>query len=177
VSTATTPPRTPTLKIQPWIDAGLSDWVDANSGPGAIFSSPGHAAQLAVGRLKDELDYLAAQCKAQRLRFDWNAAKRAYADVLGEHVPTPQGRPRAGVVAVARRRRGLFVNRDILRWIDEVTEKHGFFHAAEPVPHAIESGLRLLRSAETDSPVRTARFPFDGAARWKAYADAAKAPR
>jgi hypothetical protein len=120
------------------------------------------------------LAFLAAQCKERRVSLRWDAVKVAYADILGEHVPNPVGRPRAGAVHVERRRRGIFVHRDCLQWIDDVTRKHGLFHAEEPVPHAIESGLRLLKAADAPGPVRSARFPFDGAALWQRYMTAAK---
>ncbi|MFA5943493.1 MAG: hypothetical protein WC876_03395 [Candidatus Thermoplasmatota archaeon] len=147
----------------------MLDWVDANSGPCQIFNSPGHAAMLGIGRLQDELAFLASTCKENGVRFEWAAIKATYAAILGEYAPHPVGRPRKDAIALNRRRPWMYLHRDVLQWINECTEEHGLFSASDPIPHAIEAGLRLLRSADTNDAVRSSRFAFDGVALWAHY--------
>ncbi len=125
---------------------------------------------LGIGRFQDELAVLARACKENGERFQWVTIKATYADVLGSYAQhRAGGRPRKDAVPLNRRRLGIYVHGDILSWVEQRTEENALFSTTDPVPHAIEAGLRLLRSAYTSDAVRSACFPFDADALWTRY--------
>jgi len=145
--------------------------VDANSGPGAIFASAGHATELAVGRLQDEMDFLAAWCKGQGQTFSREAYWRIHADAIAAYRapamgPRPTDAPTKTVV-------GLFLHNDVRDWILAQQERSGVWHAARPLPHAIDTALRVLQDAGR-GPLRSTGFAFDEAAFLRRYRAAAK---
>jgi hypothetical protein len=156
------------LSIRPWVDADLLEWVEQRTRPGGPFATVGHAAELALGRLQDELDRLAKRCKAEGVRFEWAAVRRAYADALGTFQPVAMGRPRRGAAHVERRRTVMFIDRSLLEWVEQ-RAANGLFHEDDPVAHAIDAGLRNLRAAEDADAIRSAAFPFDLDALWMRY--------
>jgi hypothetical protein len=155
------------------LDDQLCRWVDGRSGPEDVFGSPGHAAEVAIGRIRDELEELRRRCRDEGTTFSWLAARRVYADSLGAFVAVGMGPRPAGTRHVERRRKGMWVDIRSLDWVENTAAKHQFFHADESVPHAIETGWRILRAAEPKSGVRSEGFPLDREALWKSYKAAA----
>jgi hypothetical protein len=159
------------------LDVGLKAYVDSETGPGSIFTAPGHAAELGVARLQDELSFIQAACRSRRATFDAASYWRIHRDVLAESMPNPRGRPLRGAKPGPERAVvALFFHPDLVDWITQHTQPRGPFSEASPVPHAIETGLRLLQGLDTRGPVRSARFPFDGDALWARYLRARRDP-
>jgi hypothetical protein len=145
-------------------------------GPGRIFTTFGHAAELGIGRLQDEIAFLQAACKSKRTPFDLEAFWHIHAAELEQSVPNPRGRPARDAKPVTERAiLALFLHSDFLEWIHENAQPKGPFVDASPVPHAVETALRVLRALDNESDVRSSRFEFDGDALWTSYKQAQKA--
>jgi len=170
--TATRPPDLVRPRYQIAIDPGLVAFVEANSGPGAVFASAGHATELAIGRMQDEMEFLAAWCKEESQPFRREAYWRIHADAIAAYRapamgPRPTDAPTKTVV-------GLFLHDSIRDWILAQQERFQVWNATRPLPHAIDTALRILQEAGL-GPLRSTGFAFDEAAFLRRYRAAAKA--
>jgi hypothetical protein len=171
-----TPDAEPTtLRIKPFLRTDLLDWVDSISGAGASIVGLAHAGNAGLGRFRDEVAYLAGECRKRGKGLSWVAVKRLYAEELGEYEAIPEGRPVRGTSHVQKRQVHMTIERATAEWIEEVTKDHELFDERAPERHALEFAIRLLRKRFVDGPARLAQFPFDGSPLWSRYEAALRA--
>jgi hypothetical protein len=148
------------LPVRPAVHPELAAWVQKGVEDG-VFVSQAHGFTTAVGRLRDEIAVLASWCARDGRRLDWDAVRRTYADALAPYAPPMGGRPRKGVERIETVRPHLILDSWVPEWAE--ANKGRLFAEENPLGHALDAGVRLLRSVEVPSPVCTARFPFEEA--------------
>jgi hypothetical protein len=166
------------VRIEPYLEPGVTEWAERRSQPGGTFYSLSHAAEVAVQRIMDEQAALRDACAARKAPFDLDVFWRLHAEELRLAVPNPEGRPRRGAgTHTPRAKRSLWMAKALLAQIPPHAQPAGPFASSNPTAHFIEYALRVLREADQGGPWPSVGIPMDEGKLWAKYAKLRKAPK
>lgn len=147
------------------------DFIAKHSGAGDPFASAGHAAEIGIGRFRDEIEFLRSSLTG-RAKFDEPAYWRLHTEHISAYRPLPMGPRREPVPETTRI--WFYLHDETRDWIQGRTQPTGPWDPQRPIPHAIDASLRLLKSVGLD-PIRSAGFACDRTDLLRRYHAAAKA--
>lgn len=168
MSDAAGPDTSRRTRLDVRIEAADVDWAESESGPEGSFYSFGHVMEAAVTRVEDEFNFVAQRCRERGLTFDPAAYWKIHEPLIRASTPRPAGRPSASDKPDKRRAVG-YVSTKRLEWVSTQAKPDGPFEPDQAAAHVLSFGIRILRACQIDSPVRSARFPFDGEPLWQNY--------
>src|ERR1051326_3445729 len=151
------PARPPRIAVRVAVD--VRDWVHQHMTPGGLFTSEGHAIEVATLRAHWERKYLRQECRRLGVPYRDAAYWAMMAELIRESQPLHPGRSGPNQVFVEREQIRGFVDESIGQLLEGDCRPAGPFESAS---HAVETYLRHLRKQDTgQNAAPAAEIPLD----------------